>query len=129
MSTTNAEANNRPDDQKVRATSTRTHLPTAVADRVIVATGPGWRLSVNHHTTEGKKRTTTTATTSATATAASPATAAAAATVAAHLVEARVDLLLGLGENLDEITSLLGVCDGVSMAKGEQTRQQTYSRW
>jgi hypothetical protein len=65
------------------------------------------------------ERTTTTATTSATATATSPATAAAAATVAAHLVKARVDLLLGLGENLDEITSLLGVCGIVSMAENE----------
>jgi hypothetical protein len=34
-------------------------------------------------------------------------------------VKARVDLLLGLGENLDEITSLLGVCDVVSTAENE----------
>jgi hypothetical protein len=66
------------------------------------------------------ERTTTTATTSATATATTPATAAAAATVATHLVEARVDLLLGLGENLNEITSLLRVCDFVSIAENEE---------
>jgi hypothetical protein len=35
-------------------------------------------------------------------------------------VKARVDLLLGLGENLDEITSLLGVYDIVSMAENEE---------
>jgi hypothetical protein len=29
-------------------------------------------------------------------------------------VQARIDLLLGLGKNLDEITGLLGVCDTVS---------------
>jgi len=61
-------------------------------------------------------RTTTSSTaTSATATATSPAaTSTAAATVAGHLVQARVNLLLGLGENLDEITSLLGVYKDVS---------------
>lgn len=36
---------------------------------------------------------------------------AAAATEAAHLGEARVDLLLGLLEDIDEIPGLLGVCD------------------
>lgn len=53
--------------------------------------------------------TTTSATASATAAATSPATTTTAATVAGHLVQARIDLLLGLCENLDEITSLLGV--------------------
>lgn len=53
--------------------------------------------------------TTTSATASATAAATSPATTTTATTVAGHLVQARIDLLLGLCENLDEITSLLGV--------------------
>lgn len=37
-------------------------------------------------------------------------TTATASTVTSHLVKTRVDLLLGLSENLDEITRLLGVC-------------------
>jgi hypothetical protein len=54
--------------------------------------------------------TTTSATASTTAATTSPATATTATTtVAGHFVEARIDLLLGLCENLDEITSLLGV--------------------
>ena len=69
-------------------------LPAAVADGVAVATRP----------------TTTASTATTTATATSPTAAATAATaVAAHLVQARINLLLRLGENLDEITSLLGV--------------------
>jgi len=54
--------------------------------------------------------TTASATASTTAAATSPATTTTtAATVAGHLVQTRINLLLGLCENLDEITSLLGV--------------------
>ena len=70
-------------------------LPAAVANGVVVTTCPA--------------TTTTAATTTATAT--SPAATATAATaVAAHLVQTRINLLLGLRKNLDKITGLLGVC-------------------
>lgn len=55
---------------------------------------------------------TTTATASPTTapTAAPAATTTSAAAVADHLGKARIDLLLGLGKNGDQVTSLLGVC-------------------
>lgn len=67
--------------------------------------------------------TTTSATTTSTATTASPAAAAATATtVAGHLVETGINLLLGLLENLDEITSLLGVWMVVSNVQSATDR-------
>lgn len=54
--------------------------------------------------------TTATATPTATASATTPAATAAAAAVADHLSETGVDLLLGLSENSDQITSLLRIC-------------------
>ena len=52
----------------------------------------------------------TTTSAAATATTASPATAAAAtAAVAGHLVQTRINLLLGFCEDANEITGLLGV--------------------
>jgi hypothetical protein len=54
---------------------------------------------------------TTTPTTTATTTATAPAATTTAATaVADHLGETGVDLLLRLGEDGDEVTSLLGIC-------------------
>lgn len=58
----------------------------------------------------GAGETTTTATaTAATSTAAAPATVTAATTVAHHLGKARVDVLLGFSQDIDQIASLLGV--------------------
>lgn len=54
--------------------------------------------------------TTATPTTAATTTATPAATTAAATTVADHLGETGVNLLLGLGEDGDKVTSLLGIC-------------------
>ena len=72
-------------------------LPAAVTKRGAVSAAPA--------TTSAA-----TATTTATAPATSATTATAAATtVANHLSETRVDLLLGLTKNVDEVTSLLGV--------------------
>jgi len=51
----------------------------------------------------------TTATAAAAATPAVAATTATAAAVARHLSQTRVDLLLGLSEHADEVTSLLGI--------------------
>jgi len=65
--------------------------------------------------TEWSVVTTRPATTSSTTAAASTAVATTASTATAvtrHLRKTRVDLLLGLGENLDEVTGLLGVCEG-----------------
>lgn len=70
-------------------------LPAAVTKRGAVAAAPA--------------TTSAAATTAATTPAASTTTATAAATVADHLGETRVNLLLGLTENVDEVTSLLGV--------------------
>jgi uncharacterized protein involved in propanediol utilization len=70
-------------------------LPAAVTKRGSVATAPA-----------------TTSTAAATATAPATTTAAAtssAATVADHLSKTGVDLLLGLPEHVDEVTSLLGI--------------------
>lgn len=63
--------------------------------------------------------TATTPTTTATATATTPAaTTTTAAAVADHLGETGVNLLLGLGQDGDEVTSLLGICERrVSYAK------------
>ena len=71
-------------------------LPAAVTKRGAVATAPA------------------TTSTAATATATAPATSATTATaattaIADHLSETGIDLLLGLTENVDEVTSLLGV--------------------
>ena len=55
------------------------------------------------------KLTSTVATTAATV---APATATSTATVASHLRKTRVNLLLGLLEDVDEVAGLLGVCDG-----------------
>jgi hypothetical protein len=68
---------------------------------------------------------TTTATTAATAsaTAASPAT-----TVAGHLVQARVNLLLGLCKNLNEVTSLLRIFCAVSQVYLRVRVDDTYSQ-
>jgi hypothetical protein len=73
---------------------------------------------------------TTTATTAATAsaTAASPASTATAATVSGHLVQTRVNLLLGLGKNLNEVTSLLGVFWSVSQVCLGARVDDTYSQ-
>ena len=71
-------------------------LPAAVTKRGAVAAAPA--------TTSAA--TATTATAPATSTTAATA---AATTVANHLSETGVDLLLGLTENVDEVTSLLGV--------------------
>lgn len=70
-------------------------LPAAVTKRGSVATAPA-----------------TTSTAAATATAPATTTAtttSSAATVADHLSETRVDLLFGLLEHVDEVTSLLGI--------------------
>lgn len=73
-------------------------LPAAVANGVVVTTCPG---------------TTAATATSTTTTATSPAATTATTTaVAAHLVQARVNLLLRLRKDLDKIASLLGVCEG-----------------
>jgi len=68
------------------------HLPstTATTERSVIPTGPA--------------AASTTATTAATSVVATATTATA---VASHLSQARVDLLLGLSEETDEITSLL----------------------
>ena len=60
----------------------------------------------------GGSETATAAPTAATATATSPAAVAAAATaaVANHLGETGVNLLLGLSEDSDQVTSLLRIC-------------------
>jgi hypothetical protein len=73
---------------------------------------------------------TTTATTAASAstTAASPASTSTATTVAGHLVQTRVDLLLGLGEDLNEVTSLLGIFYFVSQVYLEVRVDDTYSQ-
>jgi hypothetical protein len=60
--------------------------------------------------------TTATAATTTSATATSPAATSTAATVAGHLVKARIDLLLGLCKDLDEVTGLLRVWSNVSEA-------------
>ena len=76
----------------------------------------------------GMHTTTSTTAASATTTATSPTAAStAAATIAGHLMQARVNLLLGLGKNLDEITGLLGVCDCVSRIR-IAGRNDTYSQ-
>jgi hypothetical protein len=78
----------------------RPDLPAAAATkRRVVASGP--------------VSTTTAATSSATA-AVTSATTSAAAAIADHLGETRVNLLLGLCENIHEITSLFGICRQVS---------------
>jgi len=70
-------------------------LPAAVTKRGSVATAPA---------------TTSTAAATATAPATTTATATSSTTaVADHLGEARVNLLLGLLEHVDEVTSLLGI--------------------
>jgi hypothetical protein len=70
-------------------------LPAAVTKRGSVATAPA---------------TTSTAAATATAPATTTATAtSSAATVADHLSETGIDLLLGLLEHVDEVTSLLGI--------------------
>ena len=76
-------------------------LPAAASERGVVTAG--------HSTTS-----TTTSIASATTATAAPATSTAAATEASHLGETRVNLLLCLSEDVDEITSLLGVCCTVS---------------
>lgn len=68
-------------------------------------------------TTTAAVATTTTVTTATTSPATASVTAAAAATtVASHLGKTGIDLLLGLLEDVDQFTSLLGVCEGVSKA-------------
>jgi hypothetical protein len=73
---------------------------------------------------------TTTATTAATAsaTAASPASTSTATTVAGHLVQARVNLLLGLCKNLNEVTSLLRIFCAVSQVYLRVRVDDTYSQ-
>lgn len=70
-------------------------LPTAVAKRSSVSAGPA--------------TTSATAAATATAPATTTATTTSATTVANHLSETGVDLLLSLPEDVDEVTSLLGV--------------------
>jgi hypothetical protein len=79
----------------------RACLPTTVAAET-TGVGAGVATAATATTTP-----TTTATTTATAPAA---TTTAATAVADHLGETGVDLLLGLGEDSDEVTSLLGIC-------------------
>lgn len=50
---------------------------------------------------------------------------AAAAAEAGHLGEARIDLLLGLLEDIDKIPGLLGVCDGLTSTVQERGRGQS----
>lgn len=50
--------------------------------------------------------------------------------VSGHLGQAGVNLLLGLLENINEITSLLGVCTGVSkVCASERVCQFTHCQW
>jgi len=71
-------------------------LPAAVTKRGAVAAAPATTSAAAATTATTPATTTTTAT-------------AAATTVANHLGETGVDLLLSLTENVDEVTSLLGV--------------------
>lgn len=81
-------------------------LPTAVATD---GSGVG-----SSETTTTTTSATTPATTTTTAATAAPATTAAATTsVADHLSETGIDLLLSLGENSNQVASLLGVCKKV----------------
>lgn len=76
----------------MRATS----LPARVAERGSIAAAVATAATVA-------------ATATATATATTETTASTAAAVADHLGETRVDLLLSLTKNVDEVTGLLGV--------------------
>jgi hypothetical protein len=85
---------------RCRTIDAMTHLPAAVADGVAVTARPS--------TTTAATAAATTATT-----ATSPAAATTAATaVAAHLLQTRVNLLLGFRENVYQIASLLRVYSG-----------------
>lgn len=84
-----------------------TKLPTTVTDgHVVGIVGVGWRSSQLDRCLADLA---TTEPTSATASAAAPSTVAAtaAATISGHLNETGVDLLLGLLEDIDKVTSLL----------------------
>jgi hypothetical protein len=99
-------------------------LPASVAERhsistaatIVVATAAATTTTTcwpcQHHTCTLEKLSLGSKLTSVTTTAPASAavTAATTTTVAAHLVQSRINLLLGLLEDTYEITSLLGVC-------------------
>jgi hypothetical protein len=78
---------------------------------------------------------TATVTTTAAATVAAISAAASSTTVPSHLGKARINVLLGLLENIDEVASLLSIyCDCMSASllrwmKRDAREEKTYCQW
>lgn len=84
----------------------RIALPSTVTDGHVVGVA-GWRSSQLERCLADSASAEPTSATATTTTPSAVAATAAAATVSSHLSKTRINLLLGLLENIDEITSLL----------------------
>lgn len=102
--------------------SSEVRLPATVATK---------RSSIGSSEVVAAATATTTATTTATPAAIATVAMTTAATVADHLGETGVNLLLGLSENGDQVTSLLGVCkmDMLVLKRRFIREETTYCQW